>query len=66
MGKHPLLHRADCEASGVGEQYSIAIKDRTDYALYLCEHHTRSHSAALTAAGWLVVALSEYREAVGV
>lgn len=62
---HSLLGRADCEASGVGEQHSIAMKDGFN-PFYLCEHHARRHRPALEGRDWIVQNLSELREAVGV
>ena len=58
MAKHPLLHRADCEASGVAPQYSAILKDGCE-PVFLCEHHTRRHTAALATKGWVIVVLNE-------
>jgi hypothetical protein len=57
MAKHPLVHRADCEASGVTPQFAAAVKGDLE-PIYLCEHHTGQHTAALVANGWTVVILN--------
>ena len=56
-----LLHRADCHASGTAEQHSAAVKGAA--TIYLCAHHSRTHSERLTSEGWLVVSL-DHMEAV--
>ena len=58
MAKHSLLHRADCEASGVGPQYAAALKDGLE-PVFLCKHHTKQHTAWLEANEWTVVILNE-------
>jgi hypothetical protein len=60
---HSLLGRADCEASGVNPQHTIAMKDGF-HPFYLCEHHARRHRIALKGNGWIVEDLSQLREAV--
>lgn len=52
-----LLHRADCEASGVGTQHAAVFKGKA--TVYLCEHHTRHHAPALLDQGWEVFVLEK-------
>jgi hypothetical protein len=60
---HSLLGRADCEASGVNPQHTIAMKDGF-HPFYLCGHHAARLGPALVADGWVVENLSQLREAV--
>ena len=57
MAKHSLLHRADCHASGIAEQYAAAIKDDNE-PVFLCAHHLTRHADWLDANGWTVVILN--------
>lgn len=58
MAKHPLLHRADCEASGVAPQFAAALKDGHE-PIFLCEHHTKQHTPWLDTHHWTIVILNE-------
>lgn len=61
MAKHSLLHRADCHASGVAEQYAAAVKGTL--TIYLCAHHAQRFVDTLPALGWRIVHIND-RETV--
>lgn len=61
MAKHWLLHRADCHASGVAEQYAAAVKGQL--TIYLCAHHAQRFVDILPAKGWRIVSIND-RETV--
>lgn len=56
MADRGLLHRADCHASGTAEQYAAAVKGSA--TIYLCAHHTNTHTAWFAGNGWQVVLLN--------
>lgn len=49
------MHRADCHASGVAEQFAAAVKGTA--TIYLCAHHATRHLDALVDGGWTIVSL---------
>lgn len=57
MAKHSLLHRADCHASGVAEQYAAAVKGTA--TIYLCAHHAQRFVDILPAQGWRIVSIND-------
>lgn len=51
-----LLHRADCHASGIAEQFAAAVKGEA--TVYLCAHHTNRNADWFAVNGWAVYVLN--------